>query len=655
MSAVLAVMVNGVLRADDALWNISAGINFDWNVATNWLPNTTFPNGAGQAAALTNDFLSTQTIRLRQSITVGSLFLGDGIASNLFNTTIANNGNETFTLTFDSGAAGVPARVALSQTGTASSYLSVPMALASDLLLDLTGTDTTNRQNLILKGTMAMNGHRVIVTNGVYTQGQLTFDSASEFTGEGEIINNSRSTLGIDGKKAFSGRLVANGKATGSNTSTFNFTNGGFTNAIEIVVNGCVSNSNTREGGGLNSGNGSYAESNPGQRFTRHRITMNAGYLVANGQPAKVGTASDWQRGLEWVRDEVAVLDIKSGFNYIAVNRGTNTAGTAFDVWTLLRSRGASVYLFNRPATERMFRAGNASAYLVGAGGAAGSPSMSIVPWMGVYDGGGFVSPFGFATYEATTGFRALDETTEYTNSITAGARYNVSVSAVTLTADATVNALRFTGGSSNIGAGKTLTVASGGIFFNGSGTLGASGSAAAGTIGFGAAEGALSVHAVNASVIGARLIGSGGLSKIQSGTLTFTGANAYSGDTHVGGGMLRVGDGTSGSTLGSGNVEVHAGATLRISCANAVIDTATMSLHNTGPDFYFGRVLLDEGIDETVKFLYLGVKPMPAGTYGSSASAAENRSDVHFLGSGVLTVTGDATLILRGTLIRVQ
>jgi len=264
---------------------------------------------------------------------------------------------------------------------------------------------------------------------------------------------------------------------------------------------------------------------------------------------------------------------------------------------------------------------------------------MSIVPWMGVYGGGGFVSPLGFATFEATTGFRALDATTEYTNSVAAGARYNVSVNAVTLTDDATINALRFTGGSSNIGAGKTLTVASGGLFFNGSGTIGASGNAAAGTLDFGAAEGVVSVHAVNASTIGAAIIGTGGLSKIQSGTLTLTGANAYSGPTHAGGGVLRVGDGAYASTLGSGDVVVHAGATLRISCAEAVADTATLQLHNTGPDIYFGRLQLDAGVNERVRRLVLGGVIMPSGSYGSSASAASNSDDRYFCGTGVLTV----------------
>lgn len=645
-----------IARADDAVWNKSAGgTTYDWTNTVNWLPSVTYPNGAGQVAAITNDIVGAQTIRLRQNITVGALYIGDGIASNLYNTTIANNGSETYTLTFDSGAAGVAAAIYGTATGTPTVALNAPLALNSDLLVSLGGFNSTNAPRLAFGGLTTLNGHTLTFTNGVYGQGQVTFGTGSEFAGPGEIFNNSRSTLGVDGKKAFSGRLIANGKATGSNTSTFNFTNGGFTNALEVVVNGCVSNSNIREGGGLNSGNGSGFADNPGQRFTRHRMTMNGGYLVANGQAAKVGTANDWQKGLEWVRDEVAVLDLKSGFNYLAVNKGANTTGTVFEVGTLLRSRGASAYLFGPTGTNILLLAADATNALKGANGPAGSTTLSIVPWVGVYSGGGFVNPAGFGTYEAAKGFRALDVNTEYTNSLAAGTSHNVSVGSVAIAADAAVNALRYTGGSSNIGAGRRLAITSGGLFFNGSGTLGSSGSAAAGTVDFGAAEAVVSVHALNSAFIGAVIEGSGGLSKIQSGTLTLTGANTYSGDTHVGGGALRVGDGTTAGSLGGGNVEVHAGARMRISCADAVADGATLRLGNTGPDLYFGCVELDAGIDEAIKFLYLGADGMPSGTYGSSASAAAYKDDRYFAGTGVLTVAGNADEIDTGTLISVR
>jgi len=647
------------LMADDALWNQAAqSYYYDWNVVGNWLPGTSFPNGAGEFAGVTNDILGVQTIRLRQDITLGTLAIGDGVASgNNFSMTVGNLSGETFALTFDSGTAGVPAEVILSRTGTAVTYMMVPMVLMSDLLVDLTGTDANNYQGITFRELINMNGHNLVFTNGVYTKKQVTIDSTGDMTGGGRIINNSSSVADVTDKKAFAGKLIANGRAYSSNQSTFTFTNGGFTNAVECEVNGFVANSNIGMGGGIHVGSGSGFNDNPGQRLTRNRITLNGGYLTSIGQRSNPGTDNDWQLGLEWVRDEVAVLDFKSGYSYLGMDKGGNTLGTVLDINTLQRSPGASVYLFKVNDPDKNLLAGNAGDFLVGAGGAAGTTTMSVVPWMGIYNGGGFVSPAGFATYDAATGFRALNVATEYSASITAGAEHNVDVDDISLASDVTVNSLRYGSYQSrNINAGRTLSVTSGGVFFEGTkSVLGKSGDSAAGTLNFGSAEGVVSVHATNVGTIGAVVAGSNGFSKIQSGTLTLTGVNTYSGPTHVGGGTLQVGDGTNPSNLGSGDVNVHAGAVLQISCAATIDDDATLTLYNIGPDFYYGSLSLDDGINETVKYLYLGDEAMPAGTYGSSTSAAAVKDDRYFAGTGILTVSSSAGSVKKGTVILLQ
>jgi len=155
------------------------------------------------------------------------------------------------------------------------------MVLMSDLLVDLTGTDANNSQNLTLRGLIDMNGHDLIFTNGVYERKQVTIDPAADMSNGGRIINNSLSVVDVTEKKAFAGKLIANGRGTGSNQSTFTFTNGGFTNAVECEVNGVISNSNVRLGGGIHAGNASESDNNPGQRFTRNRITLNGGALTS--------------------------------------------------------------------------------------------------------------------------------------------------------------------------------------------------------------------------------------------------------------------------------------------------------------------------------------------------------------------------------------
>ena len=632
----------------------AAGTTYDWNIAGNW-GGTAFPNAAGDVANLTNDIAGAQTVRLRQNITVGRINLGDH-AGVVYATTIANASAESSALTFDSGVAGMAARIVLSATSNATHKLNVPAVLNRDLVVDLTGADANNKQNIEFGNLVSLGANTLRIVNGIYSQKQVEFMTGCDFSGDnGMIVNDSSSILPVNGKKNFSGVVVANGLAFSSNQSTFTFTYGGFTNAAELVINGMVSNSNVRLGGGVHVGQNSNTGTNPGQLLPYRRVTFNGGYMVRSSLNATAGTANDWQQGLEWAQDDIDVLDFHSGYNFLEVGAGGNTPGTKVNVATLARSRGASVYLFGVNDVRKNLLAANISEFLKGAGGSAASTTMSVIPWAGVYTSGGYVSPAGFATYEAVTGFRALDRSTEYATSITAGSTHNVSVNEVTLAADATVNALLFTGGSDNIGSGRTLTISSGGIFFTGSGTIGASGNAAAGTLDFGVEEGVVSVHANNASTIGAVIAGVNGLSKIQTGTLTITGNNTVQGPVHVGGGTLRVGDGTYASNLSSGDVDVHAGAKLRISCDNAIVNSATVRLYHLGPNLYFGKMEIDPGRNETVRFLFLGDEPMAAGTYGGTGSGATNILPNHFTGTGILTVSSNAAALGGTTLIVIK
>jgi autotransporter-associated beta strand protein len=651
-----AVWTGTIALADDATWNKTAGGNYDWTNVVNWLPATTFPNGAGQIAGITNDIDGAQIIWLRKDITLGTLYIGDGVASNICNTTVANNTTETYTLTFDSGNAAVAAAVSGMATGIPTVTISAPVSLNSDLLVSVGGFNSANSPRIAFSGPLAMNGRTITFTNGVAGQNQFSFEAGANLTGTGTLVNNAQTVVTVTGSKAFAGRLVANRGVGGSSTGSFTLTNGGFTNAEEFVINGYLTNGNMQAGASIHSGNNSYFFNNPGQRWTMKRVTLNGGSLDDGGQAASNNTGNptnDWQRFLEYVRDDIATVHFKSGFSYVAVNASTTTAGTVLSASIVERNPGTTAYVFGPNTTNKQFLVGNASSFLLGAGGASGSQTMSVIPWLAAYISGGFANPPGFATYQASGGMRGLLDS-EYTNSLTAGPLYNVMVTSLALTSDATVNALR-TGSiaTPNIGYNRTLTVASGGVFFkNGSLSIGTSGNTNAGTLNFGAAEGIVWVLGTTTNTIGAKITGSGGLTKASTGMLTLTATNLYSGGTYVGGGTLRVGDGTYGGTLSSGNVEVHAGAKIQVSCANAIADTATLSILYSG--LYNGRLELDTDVNETIRFLYLGGKAMPSGTYGSSVSAASNKNDQYFSGAGVLTVSGDATKLRLGTQISI-
>jgi autotransporter-associated beta strand protein len=95
--------------------------------------------------------------------------------------------------------------------------------------------------------------------------------------------------------------------------------------------------------------------------------------------------------------------------------------------------------------------------------------------------------------------------------------------------------------------------------------------------------EGVVWANGVGFNRIGARISGSGGLTKAGTGTLTLTGDNNYTGRTYVSAGTLRVGDGTFPSKLGiSGDVAVANGATLALLSPNAINDEAMATPSNS-------------------------------------------------------------------------
>ena len=98
---------------------------------------------------------------------------------------------------------------------------------------------------------------------------------------------------------------------------------------------------------------------------------------------------------------------------------------------------------------------------------------------------------------------------------------------------------------------------------------------------------------------------------KAGSGTLEFTGANDYTGDTTVEAGTLVVN-------------------------GNSIADANKLVLNG-------GKLVLAAATNETVNSLYYGTTLQVAGTYGSTSSTASIKDDSRFAGTGILTVTTGA------------
>lgn len=125
--------------------------------------------------------------------------------------------------------------------------------------------------------------------------------------------------------------------------------------------------------------------------------------------------------------------------------------------------------------------------------------------------------------------------------------------------------------------------------------------------------DGVFRFNSSGAQTISGVISGSGSVEKDNSGTLTLSAANSYSGDTTVSAGTLSLGDGTNNSNLADGSdLSVGIGAVVNLN--------------------YLGTDTIDE--------LILGGSAKAAGTWGASGSGATNIDDAYFTGGGTVTVT---------------
>jgi len=647
--------------ADTFTWTpTAASTSLNWNNTSqnNWGTGVggDFPDIAGDVANLNNDIVGNQALRLGAPITVGILNLGDASGGHTFtinNNSTAGVATSTNTLTFQTAAAGGVAQLNIEAAGSVTNTISANMLVGgtSSLAINALGGQLLSQSGTFTVGS----ANSVTLTGGVNETN--TWAMGGDLAGSGTVIYNGLGGSSVSGAKSFTGTFVLNRGVSGpSNAGSLTVTNGSIANSAEVVINGFLSGSSSsssiiQAGGSLHTGNGTSVLTNPGQRITQNVITLNGGTLTAQGQPATVALANDWQKGLEYHSETLSTLSFNSGGSVLSSGAGSNTLGYQLTVGTLARGAGATAFV--RSTTlggTTQISASNGTTFLKGAGGLNNTSTMSIIPWM-VADGGGSStsSPNAFATIDTATGLIRELTAAESPTAVGTGTTSNVAPSVLTMASDTTVNSIRFTAtgsqliasAQSGVGVAKTLNVTSGGVFMSGAGgALGTVGATNAGTLNFGTAEGVVWSINVNTNAIGAAITGSGGFTKAGTGTLTLAGNNSgLSGDVNVSGGALRIGDGGSNpSALGSGDVTVHNGASLQISSTNAIADTATLTLDAFG--LFNGKIILDAGINEVVGSLLLGTLLQPGTTYGSTSSAALVKNDTYFGGTGILTVS---------------
>ncbi|MGC3967895.1 MAG: autotransporter-associated beta strand repeat-containing protein [Pirellulales bacterium] len=400
---------------------------------------------------------------------------------------------------------------------------------------------------------------------------------AGIFSGSGAIVRNGTSGVG---------NLQLTGGSGASFTGTFTINGGlvyiesaGTMNASAFIVNKGASFLISNNGG-----------TRPARILDTTPITLNSADGSWNGE-TKVSGLSTRTDQATTTSETFGALIFNSGSSYLRGDVSGGSSGTPASADLIadnfVRNNNATVTargiaMGSTTASNRnRFRIGtttNETAFigtLVGANGAAGTTTISIVPW-----GLGETTSTALAdtnmgnslmTYVAGAGFRALDLATEYAALASAGTNDNARAS---LTADAnlagskSVNALVLhnadtaasTRSVNGGGAGQTLTIRSGTLLFTrdvaGTGSYGINLGGYGGGIVVGGTTAEYVFFVVNpdaaaptktlTATINSPLTSAADITKSGRGTLVLNTANTAGGGVHkttLNEGILQIGD----------------------------------------------------------------------------------------------------------------
>ncbi len=484
---------------------------YDYNDAGNWVGGTSGDISGIWDASLVTTATQTVTFGADTTLTTG---LDIGYTGN-FDLNFTSDGTADRTLTLGDDITVNPASNRTITIGSSTADTGLNVALGGDRTFTVTGAKTLRFYNAITGGNLTINGGTTSNTS-----------------------TSSGGTVRLQGDNA---------TASGSTISVTNFST--------LFFGSDVSNSmgaTRAQNVSLSSGSQLYLQGNNGANSVdtiSGNLTINGsgytGKISSGGMPSitvRNGTKNTLLSVGSLTRENNAVLFI----------RGTNLGTTS---------------IASATAGNTNIQVTGTAPTLVGGGGAAGSTTISILPWAVGATTYNSTAPTTFLTYTAANGFRPLDTATEFAGAFGGNTTDNVRLTATTdtvISGDATVNSLILSGQGGSISGTGTLTVTSGAILLTR--TTGSSSNINV-NLNFGTAEGIITY--VRGDVINGAIAGSGGLTVLGNRTdepmQMKNGSSTYTGDTHILGnvqavaGFLPYGSRTGDIYL-SGNLQLDVG-----------------------------------------------------------------------------------------------
>ena len=565
LAALLAVLIlSHSAQAANIYWD---GTGTSWNSVGSWstsISTTTDPGSvpvSGDNAIFnTNGVNALQTVNLDANQSVGG---GGGLSFNLNSTggvTLQGGGTDR-TLALGTGGIGINAAAGPVTIGSATAGQSVVLNLGGD-------------QNWANNGSSLLtinNG----VTNSVASKISLTGSGSGGATFNGIISNGSGTTsLTVNnGSASTVTTLTGANTYTGATTITkgtvvVSGANGALGNTATTISYGSMLTLDDRGVGAANA-----------NRMGTSAVTLNNGTTFKYLGSDQAATNSTESIGVITLGGGTGLATIT--VTYGGSNAATVTSGAATGGFTRAASSGGLALINGTNLGANTVAGGSVGQFLsatapttVGttAGGTTGIDAGAKDTRIALFRLGESGTGTGqkgtatgiantFLTYNATTGYRPLNPTDEFTNNaITATHNTYLTTGTTSTSGTAAINSLVVNGGNLSITGGDTLTNTSGMLLFASNGAI-----SGAGTFTLGGAsnqEGIIALGAGVDAVIGSNMTtGTTGLTVYGQGSLKLTGANTFGTTTAIqAGATLIVG---SNSALGTSRV-LATGGTLR-------------------------------------------------------------------------------------------